>query len=86
MFTSGLILTVSEDATQAEAAWNAIRDAGPFTLGEWIGPCRAAVLEARDTRETHDWHDWLLACPGVMDVEIVFVHWDEEAEVVHAGA
>lgn len=87
MHTSGLVLTLCDDAALAKATLLEFDSAGPFTLGEAVGPCRAATLEVADPQSAHGWHDWAAALPGVEGVEVVFVHWDEvDAEVAHADA
>lgn len=86
MHTSGLVLTFADDPALARGAERELAAAGPFTLGDAAGPCRAVVMETADPRAAHDWHDWATALPGVVGVEVVFVHWDEtEQEVSHAG-
>lgn len=77
MHTTGLVLTFADDPAAATGALVELAAAGPFTLGESAGPCRAAVLEATDPKAAHDWHDWAAALPGVESVEVVFVHWGE---------
>jgi hypothetical protein len=87
MHTSGLVITLSSDAALAAEAERALTAAGPFTLGPANGPRRAATLETSDPRAAHDWHDRAAALPGVIGVEVVFVHWDEaEEEITHVGA
>ena len=84
MHTSGLVITFADDPAAAAAR----RDlsAGPFALGESRGRCQAAVLETTAPSAAHDWHDWAAALPGVVGVEVVFVHWDGAGqEVTHAG-
>lgn len=80
MHTTGLVLTLTADPVAATGSLAELVAAGPFTLGEPAGPCRAAVLEAPDPKAAHDWHDWAAALPGVESVEVVFVHWDEAPE------
>lgn len=80
MYTTGLVLTLSDDPALANAALAELAAAGPFTVGEACGPCRPAVLEAADPRAARDWHEWAAALAGVEAVEVVFVHWDEAAE------
>ena len=87
MHTSGLVLTLCDHAALAETAQLELAAAGPFTLGESVGPCQAATLEVTDPKAAHGWHDWAASLPGVEGVEVVFVHWDEiDAEVPHADA
>ncbi len=81
MHTSGLVITFSDDPALVEQATAQLQAAGPFTLGEARGPCRAAVLEAADPHSAQDWHDWAAALPGVVSVEVVFVHWEEVSHV-----
>lgn len=80
MHTTGLVLTLADDPPSAHAALAELAAAGPFTLGQATGLCWSAVLEAADPKASHDWHDWAAALPGVDGVEVVFVHWDDEAE------
>lgn len=87
MHTSGLVLSLSDDSILAKSAQRELAAAGPFTLGEAVGRCRAVTLEVADPRAAHGWHDWAAALPGVEGLEVVFVHWDEvDAEVPHADA
>ena len=87
MHTSGLVLKLSADPASAQAALQVLAVAGPFTLGESVGSCRAAVMEASDPKAAHDWHEWAAALPGVESVEVVFVHWDDNsAEAPYAGS
>jgi len=83
--TSGLVISLCADPALANAALVGLATAGPFTLGDASGPCRAVVLETTDPKASHDWHDWAATLPGVEAVEVVFVHWDD-AEVIHVGA
>lgn len=86
MHTSGLVVTFDDDLALARGAQLELAAAGPFILGEASGPFRAATLEASDPRAARDWHEWAEAVPGVVGVEVVFVHWDEcEQEVSHVG-
>jgi hypothetical protein len=86
MHTSGLVISFAADPVLARGAQLELAAAGPFTLGDANGPCRAATLETTDPKAAHDWHDWAAGLPGVAGIEVVFVHWDEaEEEVSHAG-
>jgi hypothetical protein len=85
MFTSGLVVTLRAETPLAEAALNELQ-AGPFLLGAGGGWRWPVVLEASDPEAAERWHRWAADLPGVAGVEVVFVHWDEGAEVAHAGA
>lgn len=85
MHTSGLIIQFADEPSAVIARSGLA--AGPFTLGEVQGGCQAAVLETTGPKAAHDWHEWAAALPGVVGVEVVFVHWDEsEEEVSRDGA
>jgi hypothetical protein len=81
--TSGLVVTLHPDP---ELAAEAVRDAlliGPFTLGEQIGYRLAVALQAETPAEAQQWHVWLAALPGVVKVDVAYVHVGEEVE--HVG-
>jgi nitrate reductase NapAB chaperone NapD len=85
MHTSGLIITLSDDRPKATDALRELSASGLVTFGEVREPFRVAVLETTCPKATHDWHEWAEALPGVVGVEVVFVHWDDsEQEVAHA--
>jgi nitrate reductase NapAB chaperone NapD len=87
MHTSGLVITFADDPVLARGAQLEIAATGPFTLGDASGPCRAVTLETTDPKAARDWHEWAEGLPGVVAVEVVFVHWDDvEQEVNHVGA
>lgn len=87
MHTSGLVVTFAADPALARGAQLELAAAGPFALGEANVPCRAVTLEVADPKAAREWHEWAEALPGVVGVEVVFVHWDEaEQEVSHVGA
>jgi hypothetical protein len=86
MHTSGLVFTFADEPTLVRDAQCKLTAAGPFTLGDGRGLCRAATLETTDPKAAHDWHDWAAALPGVEGVEVVFIHWDDAAEVNHVEA
>lgn len=77
MHTSGLVITVVADPFEATRAMRELRTSGPLTVGASVGPTWAATLETDDAKTAHDWHDWASALPGVVGIEVVFVHWDE---------
>lgn len=87
MHTSGLVVTFTADPILARGAQLKLAAAGPFALGDASGPCRAVTLETTDPKAARRWHEWAEGLPGVVGVEVVFVHWDEvEQEVFHVGA
>lgn len=87
MYTTGLVLMLAADPALANAALRQLAAAGPFTVGEPLGDCRSAVLETADPKAAHDWHDWAAALSGVVGLEVVFVHWDDnDAEGSHVSA
>lgn len=87
MHTSGLVIALSDDPPQAAEALRDLIASGSVTFGAVRGPFQAAVLETTGPKAAHDWHDRAAALPGVVGIEVVFVHWDEsEQEVPHASA
>lgn len=80
MHTTGLVVTLSQQPEESAAAVAELEAAGPFTLGQACGACRAVALEAADPEAARRWHEWAAGLPGVLAVEVVFVHWDDATE------
>ncbi len=89
MITSGLVVTLSADATLAEQTIANVSARAEFTPGERKDRWLPVAMEARDDAESRDLHDWLQALPGVEYVDVVSVNFDVEepspvaAEVNH---
>lgn len=84
MQTCAWVVTLTADEPRAEAVRQTLRGAGPFTLGPMQGNKLAVVVETTDPHEAQAWHEWAAALPGVENIEVVFVHWEDAApEVTH---
>ena len=77
MMTSGLVVALEPGSHDAESAVAAIRDQPVFTAGDRNGLQLPLALEVESAEASERWCDWLRALPGVLVVEVVFVHWDE---------
>jgi hypothetical protein len=80
---SGLVVTLIEDAGRSGPAVEAIRAAGPFTLGERFGPRLTLALETADAPASADWHEWLTGLEGVVKVDVAFVYFDSPEGCEH---
>jgi hypothetical protein len=73
MSVSGLVVSVADEDI-ADGVALVIGDAGPFTLGERVGPRLAVALVAEDGPAAGRWHEWLRQLPGVVKVDVAFVY------------
>jgi hypothetical protein len=80
MTTSGLVVTLDNDADAAADAVRAVLLAGPFTIGEVFGHRIAVALEADTPAEAERWHRWLTDLSGVLKVDTAYVHLDSAVE------
>ena len=76
MITSGLVITLSSDATLAAQAIAKLGARPEFTLGERNDRWLPMAMEARDDVESRERHDWLHALPGVEFVDVVSVNFE----------
>ena len=76
MWISSFIVTLqsAENAAEIEAALQALP---VFMLGERQGLRLPVVLEAHDGSTCKYWHEWVEQLPGVVQVEVAFVSFDE---------
>ena len=77
MITSGLVLTLSSDATLVAQAIAKIGARPDFTLGERNDRWLPVAMEARNDDASRELHDWLHALPGVEFVDVVSVNFEE---------
>lgn len=70
---SGLVLTLANDGRRT-AALHEVSRAGPFTLGDVFDHRVALALEAATPADAERWTRWLGEVPGVLNVDIAFVH------------
>lgn len=77
MWISGIVITLPENSDTAEPIRSALEAMPVFTLGEQQGCRLPAVLEAPDGSTTKYWHEWIEALPGVVQVEVALVSFDE---------
>jgi hypothetical protein len=77
LVTSGLVVTLDPGSTESDSALAAIRTTPEFSPGVRTGWQLPVALESDGAESSERWCDWLRALPGVIGVEVVFVHWDE---------
>lgn len=76
MITSGLVITLSADATLAAQAVSKISTRPEFMPGERNVRWLPVAMEASDDAESRNLHDWLHAVPGVDYVDVVSVNFE----------
>ena len=82
MNVSGLVVAV--DPARAVDVALAVREAGPFTVGEQVGDRLTIALDADRPSSAEWWHNWLRELPGVVKVDVAFVYADPAEETTHA--
>jgi hypothetical protein len=80
MNVSGLVVTLDDNADRAAEAVREVLLAGPFTLGDVFGHRVAIALEAETPTDAERWHRWVADLPGVLKVDVAFVHLEPAAE------
>jgi len=77
VWISSFVVTLPADPADASAVSGAIAAIPVFTLGEAQGRRLPVVLEAADGSTARDWHEWVEQLPGVVQVEVAFVSFEE---------
>jgi len=75
MVISGLVLTLRAQSNASLV--DQIADAGPFIVGQRTDHYLALTLEADSSSSMEDWHRWLQALPGIVNVEVAYVSFEE---------
>ena len=77
MSVSGLVVSVADEESAARVS-EFIRRDGAFAVGERIGLRLAVALDAADGPTAERKHEWLRQLPGVLKLDVAFVHFDAE--------
>ena len=74
---NGLMVTLSADPVSASAAQDAMRLREGLECGECQDRWLPLVTEAQDDREAREMHGWLESLPGVDQVDVILVGFNE---------
>lgn len=77
MWISSFVVLLPTAEESATAILRALAAIPVFTLGEQQASRLPVVLEAPDGSTARYWHEWVEQLPGVIQVEVAFVSFDE---------
>jgi nitrate reductase NapAB chaperone NapD len=77
VMTSGLVVCLADDVSEADGVIRALQSCPLLTLGDQNGRWVTAALQTEDAETSDFWYRWVRDLTGVIDVEVVFVHWDD---------
>jgi hypothetical protein len=80
MPVNGLMVTLSADPERASQALGMIDGHDGLELGERHDRWLAVVAETRDDHEARALHQWLEGLPGVDQVGVILVAFDDESQ------
>lgn len=76
MWISSFVVTFASEAA-ARATAPALEAIPVFQPGQRLGLRLPVVVEAPDGSTSRYWHEWVEQLPGVVQVEVAFVSFDE---------
>ncbi len=77
MPVNGLLLKFSPDAALADSARARISARPEVSLGTAQDRWQPLAADTPGVKAAHDLHEWLAALPGVEQVEVIYVGFDE---------
>ncbi len=77
MPVNGLLVKLSLDPLLADAALAGISKCPEALLGDAQDRWQPLAVDTPDVRAAHDFHEWLEALPGVEQVDVIYVGFDE---------
>ena len=77
MWVSSFVVTLPDDSERADSVRNALCSVPVFETGPAVGCRLPVVLEAEDGSAARYWHDWVEGLPGVIQVEVAFVSFED---------
>jgi len=81
MPVNGLLLTLSNNAELADTARSTIARRQEVSLGEASGHWQPLAVDTPDVGASNDFHEWLEALPGVEQVDVIYVGFDEPSPI-----
>ncbi len=80
MWVSSFVITLPDGSSGVYAIKEALRAVPVFELGERVGRRLPVVLEAEDGSTARSWHHWVEELPGVVNVEVAFMNFEDEEQ------
>lgn len=77
MWICSFVVTVN---STDDSVCQALESLPVFTLGERQGARLPVVVEAPDGATARYWHEWVEQLPGVVQVDVAFVSFDESEQ------
>ncbi len=77
MPVNGLLLTLSANPALAADARATISTRPEAIQGETQDRWQPLAVDTSDVKAAHDFHEWLEALPGVEQVDVIYVGFDE---------
>jgi hypothetical protein len=77
MPVNGLLLTLSPDPALADTVRLQIAQRAEVSLGNAQDRWQPLAADTPDVSASHDLHEWLEALPGVEQVDVIYVGFDE---------
>lgn len=74
---SGLVLTLVQDDSQRRLVLDALRKHPAMELGEAVDDRVPVVMDTPDSESDRRMWDWLNSLPGVIQIEIAVIHFEE---------
>ena len=77
MPVNGLLLTLTTDPALATATRQTVSSRAGTELGDSCDRWQPVAVETPGVKEAHDFHEWLESLPGVEQVDVIYVGFDE---------
>jgi hypothetical protein len=77
MPVNGLLVTLTSDCRRAESVRAVLSTRPEVLLGPAQDRWQPLSVDTPDVKSAHDFHEWLEALPGVEQVDVIYVGFDE---------
>lgn len=77
MPVNGLLVTLTSDYRRAEAVRTVLSSRSEVLLSPAYDRWQPLAVDMPDVKSAHDFHEWLEALPGVEQVDVIYVGFDQ---------